>query len=49
MDQRTLVIDELEHPVAPATADVSALAPVILASPSTAVIVFKPAAPQSSN
>jgi hypothetical protein len=35
------------HPVAPATADVSALAPVIIASPSTAVIIACPATPQS--
>jgi hypothetical protein len=43
MEKRPLVIDDLEHPVAPATADVSALAPVIVLSPSTAVIVLSPA------
>jgi hypothetical protein len=47
MEKRPFVIDDLEHPVAPATADVSALAPVIIPSPSTAVIVGSPATPQS--
>lgn len=43
MDKRPLVLDDLEHPVAPATADVSALVPVIIPSPSTAVIIPSPA------
>lgn len=47
MEKRPFVIDDLEHPVAPATADVSALTPVIIPSPSTAVIIGSPATPQS--
>ncbi|WP_224247388.1 hypothetical protein [Hyalangium gracile] len=41
MDKRPLVLEELEHPVAPPTADVAALASVSVGSPSTAVIVLK--------
>jgi hypothetical protein len=47
MEKRPFVIDDLEHPVVPATADISALAPVIVLSPATAVIVGSPATPQS--